>query len=196
MSSGGERDSGGLLIADDGWLVGGHRVASPNCDKRPVPGAIELIVIHAISLPPDSFGGEDVDRLFTNTLNTSAHPFFKSLVDLRVSAHFLVARDGRVTQYVSCLERAWHAGVSAWRGKSRCNDYSIGIELEGSDTQAFSDRQYAVLGALVDALRVRYPVRDVVGHAHIAPGRKTDPGPYFDWRRCGWNVSPGNSGVD
>ncbi len=172
-----------LQIDHQGWVATARHLPSPNCDQRPAQGEVELVVLHAISLPPNSFGGGDIDRLFTNRLDPGAHPFFASIADLRVSAHFLITRDGSLTQYVSCLERAWHAGASVWRGRRQCNDFSIGIELEGCDTQPFSDQQYAVLRELISALRLHYPVVDVQGHADIAPGRKTDPGPYFDWRR-------------
>ena len=175
--------SSGFSLDADGWLRGVRRVPSPNCDARPAGCDIRFVVVHAISLPPDTFGGQDVDRLFTNTLDASAHPFFAEIAALRVSAHFLIARDGALTQYVSCLQRAWHAGASAWQGQVRCNDFSLGIELEGGDHLPFSERQYAVLRDLVALLREAYPIVDVRGHAEIAPGRKTDPGPFFDWRR-------------
>lgn len=174
-----------FFLDDSGWINAARRVPSPNCDDRPAGESISLIVVHAISLPPNVFGRGDVDRLFTNTLDPDAHPFFASIADLRVSAHFLIARDGGLTQYVSCRQRAWHAGVSAWGGRERCNDFSLGIELEGCDTQAFSDQQYAVLRSLVSILKAHYPVKDVQGHSAIAPMRKTDPGPFFDWRRSG-----------
>lgn len=156
---------------------------SPNCDARPADCAIELIVIHNISLPPGEFGGDAVEALLTNRLDCSAHPFFAQLVGLRVSSHFLVRRDGALLQFVPCLARAWHAGISQWNGRARCNDFSIGVELEGADNIVFADSQYEVLAALVHCLRARYPIADVVGHSDIAPGRKTDPGPAFDWHR-------------
>jgi AmpD protein len=145
--------------------------------------AIELIVVHAISLPPGEFGGPAIEQLFTNTLDVSAHPYYAGLAGLRVSAHFLVRRDGALVQFVPCAQRAWHAGDSAWRSRSRCNDFSIGIELEGTDDIAFEPAQYVSLACLTRALRARYPIADTVGHSDVAPGRKSDPGPHFDWGR-------------
>lgn len=144
-----------------------------------------LVVVHAISLPPECFGGPGVAQLFTNTLDPAAHPYYAGIADLKVSAHFFIRRDGELLQFVSADERAWHAGVSSWRGQERCNDFSIGIELEGCDTMAFELVQYEKLADLLAALQARYPVREVVGHSDIAPGRKTDPGPYFDWALTG-----------
>jgi AmpD protein len=141
------------------------------------------LVVHNISLPPESFGGPHIEALFANTLDPSLHPYFETLQGLRVSSHFLLRRDGEVIQFVSCNDRAWHAGVSVWRGQARCNDYSIGIELEGSDHQPFEAAQYAALAGLCQVLMARYPLAEMVGHSDIAPGRKTDPGPYFDWGR-------------
>ncbi len=140
-------------------------------------------MIHAISLPPGQFGGPGIEQLFTNRLDPAAHPYYREVAGLRVSSHFLVRRDGSLVQFVACGRRAWHAGVSVWQGRERCNDFSIGVELEGTDEQAFEDAQYTRLVALTQALRGRYPVTDLAGHADIAPGRKTDPGPYFDWAR-------------
>lgn len=171
-----------LHVDPQGVLVGCEYIPSPNCDERPA-GAIELLVVHNISLPPDEFGGEGVRRLFTNTLDPAAHPYYASIADLRVSAHFFVRRDGQIIQFVPCLKRAWHAGGSCWQGVSRCNDFSIGIELEGSDTVPFTDAQYAALRQLTLALRAAYPIRGIAGHSDIAPQRKTDPGPCFDWAR-------------
>lgn len=168
---------------DEGWLSDVRRVASPNCDERPAAEAVRLVVIHAISLPPDEFGGQGIVELFTNCLDPRAHPYYCEIQDLRVSAHFLVRRDGEVIQFVPCSRRAWHAGVSNWRGHERCNDFSIGIELEGCDRVAFEDAQYLALKRLLAELRRRYPIEAVVGHNEIAPGRKTDPGPCFDWER-------------
>ena len=142
-----------------------------------------MIVVHGISLPPGEFGGEAIERLFTNRLDPGAHPCFATIAALRVSAHFLIRRDGALVQFVPCGRRAWHAGESAWRGRRRCNDFSIGIELEGADDIAYAPAQYATLGRLIRALRRRYPIADVVGHSDIAPGRKTDPGGAFDWKR-------------
>ncbi len=144
---------------------------------------MRLIVIHNISLPPGEFGGDDVIRLFCNTLDCAAHPYYDGLRGLRVSAHFLVRRSGELLQFVPCTRRAWHAGASSWGGNDRCNDFSVGIELEGSDEIPYTDPQYAALAALTAALSRAYPVEDVVGHADIAPGRKTDPGAAFDWPR-------------
>jgi len=142
-----------------------------------------LIVIHNISLPPGRFGGSGIVDLFLNHLDPAAHPYYAGIAQLRVSAHFLIRRDGELIQFVACAQRAWHAGVSCWRGRERCNDFSLGIELEGSDEKPFEDAQYARLAALVRVLRGRYPIADIAGHSDIAPDRKTDPGPYFDWQR-------------
>lgn len=164
-----------------GWLRGVRRVVSPNCDARPDGERITLIVIHAISLPPEQFGGPGVIELFTNRLDPAAHPYYATIHTLRVSAHFFIRRDGELIQFVPTTARAWHAGVSSWGGRERCNDFSIGIELEGCDTIAFDAAQYRTLAALLKRLRRCYPGVEVVGHADIAPGRKTDPGPCFDW---------------
>lgn len=172
-----------LTIDDAGWAATARRVASPNFDARPEGASVSLAVIHAISLPPGVFGGDSVEHLFLNSLDVEAHPYFSLIRDLRVSAHFFIRRDGELVQFVSCAQRAWHAGVSRWNGRERCNDFSIGIELEGCDEQSFSDAQYRCLGSLLEALRQRYPIEAVVGHADIAPGRKTDPGPCFEWHR-------------
>lgn len=163
------------------WLSGVRRVASPNYDSRPPGTPIELLVIHNISLPPDEFGGRGIEQLFTNTLNNEAHPYYAQLKGVRVSSHFLIRRDGQIVQFVPCNKRAWHAGVSEWGGRQRCNDFSLGIELEGSDFVPFDDRQYAALAKLTRRLKRIYPIRDITGHSNIAPGRKTDPGPFFDW---------------
>ena len=165
-----------------GILVGAEYVPSPNCDERQA-NEIDLLVIHNISLPPGEYGGEGVQRLFTNTLDINAHPYYETIAGLKVSAHFFVRRDGHVIQFVSCQDRAWHAGMSCWQGQVRCNDSSIGIELEGSDDQPFSEAQYRALEGLTVALRAAYPIRGIAGHSDIAPERKTDPGPNFDWRR-------------
>lgn len=172
-------------LDDEGWLAGVRRVASPNCDDRPAGQSVRLIVVHAISLPPGEFGGDAVERLFTNRLDPAAHPYFREIHSLRVSAHFLIRRDGGIVQFVPCRLRAWHAGASSWRGFERCNDFSIGIELEGSDDAPFDAPQYEALAGLIHILRERYPIEEVVGHADVAPGRKTDPGPHFDWARLG-----------
>lgn len=168
----------------EGWLGGVRRVESPNFDERPGDEAPSLIVVHAISLPPNEFGGDGIERLFTNALDPDAHPYYREIHGLRVSAHFLVRRDGEVLQFVACGRRAWHAGLSAWRGRQRCNDFSIGIELEGCDSLPFEPVQYAVLARLVRSLRRTHALPDMAGHSDIAPGRKTDPGPFFDWDLC------------
>lgn len=172
-----------MRITDDGYADVARVVASPNCDERPLGAQVELIVIHNISLPPGEFGGAGIVDLFLNHLDPAQHPYYQSIAALRVSAHFLIRRDGELIQFVSCEKRAWHAGVSSWRGRSRCNDFSVGIELEGCDSSSFEDAQYAQLLPLLRALHVRYPVVDVQGHSDIAPDRKTDPGPHFDWQR-------------
>lgn len=166
-----------------GWLSGVGHVASPNCDPRPEGEAIRLIVIHNISLPPGIFGGPGVEQLFTNRLDPAEHPYYAGIKDLRVSAHFFIRRDGELTQFVPCALRAWHAGASSWRGRERCNDFSIGIELEGTDDVPFTDRQYEALNALLAVLQSTYPIEGIAGHSDIAPGRKTDPGACFDWGR-------------
>lgn len=175
-----------LRLDRRGWLLPGAGVRhapSPNCDARPVGEPISLLVVHNISLPPGAFGGPYVEQLFTNRLDLDAHPWFARLQGLRVSAHFFVRRDAQVVQFVPADGRAWHAGVSFFAGRQRCNDFSIGIELEGTDTVPYTDVQYARLAELTRVLRSRYPLRAVRGHEHIAPGRKTDPGPAFDWPR-------------
>ena len=166
-----------------GVCSGATWVPSPHHDERPEGEAITLVVIHNISLPPGRFGGPYIDQLFLGTLDPAAHPFFREIEGLRVSAHFLVRRDGSVVQYVPTELRAWHAGVSAWKGRERCNDFSIGIELEGADDVPFSEDQYEALEALARALEARYGRLDYAGHSDIAPGRKTDPGPWFEWSR-------------
>ena len=171
------------VLADDGWVQGLRRVASPNVGPRPAGTTIDLVVVHSISLPPGVYGGDAIERLFTNTLDCDAHPYFDGLRGLQVSAHFVVARDGVATQFVSVRDRAWHAGASSWRGRANCNDYSVGIELEGLEGETFEDVQYVTLAALLRALRARHPIGSVVGHEHVAPGRKRDPGPGFDWAR-------------
>jgi len=145
--------------------------------------AIDLALIHSISLPPGEYGGDAIERLFTNRLDWDAHAYFQQIRGLEVSAHFLVRRDGELVQFVSCDARAWHAGASVWHGRSECNDFSIGIELEGLEGERFDASQYVALAALIDALKARYPIAAVVGHEHVAPGRKNDPGPGFDWVR-------------
>jgi AmpD protein len=173
----------GLAIGADGWAAGMPRILSPNFDTRPEGTAITLIVIHGISLPPGRFGTGYIEQLFTNALDVTEDPCFESLRDLRVSSHFLIERSGTSVQFVSCAMRAWHAGVSEFAGRPRCNDYALGIELEGTDDQRYEDEQYKSLNSLLLSLVTAYPVRAVVGHSEIAPGRKTDPGPCFDWTR-------------
>lgn len=168
-------------IGADGWCEGAIRYDSPNFDARPAGMPVDLLVVHNISLPAGRFGGPHIADLFTNRVDFSADPSFADLRGLTVSAHFLVRRDGRVLQFVSCNERAWHAGVSRFGGREQCNDFSVGIEMEGSDFVAFSPAQYETLAALTLALAARYPIAAVQGHEHIAPARKTDPGPFFDW---------------
>ena len=165
------------------WLQGVRRVPSPNCDQRPADTPIELVVLHGISLPPGAFGGPYIEQLFTNTLDSAAHPYFAEIAHLNVSAHVLIRRDGEVIQFVPFDQRAWHAGVSNWCGRARCNDFSIGIELEGADHIPYTDIQYVVLRHLLTAIQMHYPIKDIVGHSDIAPGRKTDPGAAFDWSR-------------
>jgi AmpD protein len=173
-----------MIIDAAGWCAAARRIDSPNCDARPSDAAISLLVIHNISLPPGEFGGPGVEQLFTNRLDPVAHPYYATIHSLRVSSHFFIRRDGELIQFVPCLQRAWHAGASSWRGRERCNDFSIGVELEGSDDQPFSDAQYSRLNELIELLRAAYPdLLDIAGHSDIAPGRKTDPGPCFDWSR-------------
>lgn len=170
----------------DNWLVNARRLESYNCDDRPDSGDISLVVIHGISLPPGEFGGNWIDGLFTNTLEPTAHPYFERIHGFRVSAHALIRRNGEIVQYVPFHRRAWHAGISNYEGRERCNDFSIGIELEGADDIPYTDRQYEHLADLLSALLANYPGLSpdrIVGHSDIAPGRKTDPGPSFDWER-------------
>lgn len=166
-----------------GWWGGARPVSSPNFGPRPAGARITLVVLHSISLPPGEYGGDAVERLFTNALDSDAHPSFEGLRGLQVSAHFFLRRDGELRQFVSCDARAWHAGVSRWRGRESCNDYSVGIELEGLEGEPFEAVQYLRLTALLRALQRRYGRFDVAGHEHVAPGRKRDPGPGFDWVR-------------
>jgi AmpD protein len=167
-----------------GLLRGATQVASPNYDSRPPGVEADLIVVHGISLPPGEFGGPWIDRLFTNSLPAELHPYFSEVCSLRVSSHLVVKRDGAVTQYVKFTERAWHAGKSSYQGREACNDFSVGVELEGTDTQPYEAAQYGALAKIVAALCAAYPRLSgdrVVGHSDISPGRKTDPGPAFDW---------------
>ncbi len=171
---------------DDGWASGVRTCPSPHCNSRPPAENISLLVIHNISLPPGDFGGGFVQAFFTGSLDPQQHPYFAEIAPLRVSAHFFIERHGEITQFVSCQERAWHAGVSRYGGRSECNDFSVGVELEGTDTQPYTDAQYQSLLVLTHALQVAYPAITpcrITGHEFIAPQRKTDPGPSFDWRR-------------
>lgn len=167
----------------DGWWRAARAVPSPNVDERPQGEDVSLVIVHSISLPPGQYGGDAVEALFMNRLDPTAHPSFEALRGLRVSAHFFIRRNGEVIQFASCLKRAWHAGVSSWRGRSACNDYSIGVELEGLEGLAFEDVQYHSLARLLRSLRRQFPLRGVAGHEHVAPTRKRDPGARFEWER-------------
>jgi N-acetyl-anhydromuramyl-L-alanine amidase AmpD len=182
-----------------GWWPPARRLDSPNFGPRPPGAGVDLIVVHSISLPPGQYGGDEVQRLFTNTLDWDAHPYFKSIEGMRVSSHFFVRRDGEIWQFVSADDRAWHAGQSAWCGRANCNDYSVGVELEGLEGDTFEPAQYLSLARVCAALSARYPIAQVAGHEHIAPGRKQDPGPGFDWQRLvhqlGWPLDRFPPGV-
>ncbi len=175
----------------DGWYAHAHHCPSPNVGPRPVQSHIDLVVLHSISLPPGQYGGPQVMELFTNRLDWDAHPYFQTLRGLEVSAHFFVRRNGDLWQFVSCDDRAWHAGASHYRGRDNCNDDSIGIELEGLEGELFDAPQYETLHSLLPAIAQQYPIAHIAGHEHVAPGRKKDPGPGFDWaqlqRGLGWN---------
>ena len=175
-----------------GWWVHARHRPSPNVGPRPAEASVDLVVLHSISLPPGVYGGDAIGQLFTNQLDWSAHPYFEQIRGLQVSAHFVIDRRGRITQYVSCDERAWHAGASHWQGRDNCNDFSIGIELEGLEGESFEPAQYRSLVPLLRSLRRKHGVRAVVGHEHVAPGRKADPGPGFEWgylrQSLGWNA--------
>lgn len=169
-----------------GRIAPARQLASPNFDARPPGTIIDVLVIHGISLPPGEFGTGAIEALFTNTLDFMAHPYFQEIRGLTVSSHLLIDREGELTQFVSFKDRAWHAGESFFRGRSRCNDFAIGIELEGTDTDPYADAQYAALAAVAGALAAAYPgisSRTIAGHADVSPGRKTDPGPAFEWQR-------------
>ncbi len=173
--------------AGSGWLSGAQRIPTPNCNDRPPGMVADLIVIHGISLPPGEFGTPWIDRLFCNSLPAAAHPYFAGIAGAQVSAHLLIRRDGQLTQYVPFHRRAWHAGESSYGGRRACNDFSIGIELEGADTLPYEHAQYVALARVVAALCMAYPslsTERIVGHSDIAPGRKTDPGMAFDWPRA------------
>lgn len=177
-------DIGPALTLDaDGWVREAERLPSPNFDRRPEGMPTDLLVVHNISLPPGQFGGDEIAAFFQNRLDHDAHPFFDEIRGVQVSSHFLVRRDGALQQFVSCDARAWHAGASSFEGRTRCNDFSIGVELEGTDDLPYTAAQYDTLAALTRALREHYPIQAVAGHADIAPGRKTDPGPHFEWQR-------------
>ncbi len=176
-----------IKISKNGFADLAKQIASPNVDARPY-AEISMIVIHNISLPPNEYGGNGVIELFTNTLNPNEHPYYAQIYMRQVSSHFFIRRDGELIQFVSCLQRAWHAGESSWLGRERCNDFSVGVELEGSDFEAFAAAQYSQLQNLIKALQQTYAIQHIVGHSDIAPGRKTDPGPYFDWSRIKLNT--------
>ena len=170
-------------ITKEGIVSSATQIKSPNYDDRPDCCHTEMVVIHNISLPPTSYGGNGIIELFTNTLNPNEHPYYAEIYTAKVSAHFLIRRDGALVQFVPCTKRAWHAGASEWQGRERCNDFSVGIELEGSDFEAFELMQYETLNSLLESLKATYPIQHIVGHSDIAPGRKTDPGPFFDWSK-------------
>ncbi len=165
----------------DGWYRHARRIESPNFGPRPNPDDITLALVHSISLPPGVYGGDEIERLFTNQLDWSAHPYFEQIRGMEVSAHFVIRRTGELIQFVSVQDRAWHAGRSSWRGQDNCNDYSVGIELEGLEDDEFEVVQYQALSMLVDALSQQWPIDQIAGHEHVAPGRKRDPGQGFDW---------------
>ena len=176
------------LVIKGGWIEKIRQVASPNCDTRPHGIPITLIVIHSISLPPGQFQSGMVENFFVNKLPSGVHPYFDELLEMKVSAHFFIGRSGELTQFVSINDRAWHAGLSLWKGRNSCNDFSIGIEVEGSDSVSFMEEQYFSLNNLLQSLFDTLPScthHSVVGHSDIAPERKTDPGPLFDWSRLG-----------
>jgi AmpD protein len=172
-----------VRLGADGRVTGIRQVDSPNWDERPAGESITLLVVHSISLPPGCFLGDAVERLFTNRLDAAAHPYYEKLAGIRVSAHFFIRRGGTTVQFVPVGRRAWHAGESSWKGRARCNDFSVGVELEGVDDGPYTDAQYRRLARLVRALRTALPLQDLAAHSDIAPGRKTDPGPRFDWPR-------------
>lgn len=172
-----------MAIEPDGSCRGARFHRSPHFDERPAGERIALVVIHGISLPPGDFGGPYIDDLFMGRLDPATHPYFREIEGLRVSSHFLIPRDGTLVQYVACAMRAWHAGASSWKGRERCNDFSVGIELEGADDVPYAEPQYETLARLIAGLFERYGRLEVAGHSDIAPGRKTDPGPWFDWPR-------------
>lgn len=170
------------FFSADGWYSGCKHLASPNFNSRPVNTAVHIIVIHSISLPPGDYNNNYIEDFFLNQLDIDGHPYFKEIKDLKVSAHFLIKRNGELIQFVSCSDRAWHAGESSYQGKENCNDFSIGIELEGDDKTPYEEDQYIKLLELLECLRKEYNIQDIVGHSDIAPNRKTDPGPLFNWK--------------
>ena len=171
------------FFSANGWYLECKHLASPNFNSRPVNTLVHIIVIHSISLPPSIYNNNYIEDFFQNQLDIDAHPYFKEIKDLKVSAHFLIKRNGELIQFVSCNDRAWHAGESSYQGKENCNDFSIGIELEGDDETPFEDDQYIKLIELLGCLKKEYNIKDIVGHSDIAPSRKTDPGPLFDWKK-------------
>ena len=177
----------------DGWYRFAKHTPSPNFGPRPANTPIDLVVVHSISLPPGQYGGPEIEALFTNTLDWDAHPYFQQIRGAEVSAHFVIRRDGALIQFVSCDDRAWHAGRSSFQGRDNCNDFSIGIELEGLEGDCFETPQYETLSSLGAAIAQRYPIQHVTGHEHVAPDRKKDPGPGFDWTKLqqslGWPAS-------
>lgn len=182
-------DDSAPWIWEGGWLQAARRCDSPNFGGRPAAAHIDLIVIHSISLPPGVYGGPEVEQLFTNRLDWDAHPYFQQIRGIEVSSHFFIRRGGELVQFVSADARAWHAGPSRWRGRDNCNDDSIGIELEGLEGERFESRQYEVLASLCASLAAHYPIAHLAGHEHIAPGRKQDPGPGFEWARLQQSLS-------
>lgn len=172
-----------ISVDREGIVRAAAQVSSPNCDERPEGTAVTLLVVHSISLPPGEFGGPGIVELFTNRLDPDAHPYYAQVAKLKVSSHFLIRRDGTLVQFVPCGMRAWHAGESSWRGREHCNDFSIGVELEGTDHSPYEAAQYTTLTRLTRGLARRYPITEAAGHSDIAPGRKTDPGSGFDWQR-------------
>ncbi len=178
------RSPADFAIDAEGWCAAASHCFSPNCDAREIGTVVDLLLVHNISLPPGEFGGPYIEDLFCNRLDYTLHPYFERLKPLRVSSHFLIRRDGSLLQFVSTHRRAWHAGASKFKDRERCNDYSIGVELEGTDFVLFEPVQYQVLASLTVALTAHHGLTDVAGHEHVAPIRKTDPGPFFDWQQC------------
>ena len=192
MSQHGHLQDGQPLAFEEGWCTAARRIPSPNFGPRPAGTDITLAIVHSISLPPGRYGGDEIERLFTNTLDWSAHPYFEQIRGAEVSAHFVIRRTGELMQFVSVEDRAWHAGRSSWQGRDNCNDYSVGIELEGLEDTPFEPPQYQTLATLVDALSQRWPITQIAGHEHVAPGRKRDPGAAFEWANLqsllGWRA--------